>query len=110
MCMWLFVSFISGVAFCHAWHISGINMFQITAGICVAANVVPLLISAMTWALSNHIERGIKYAWKHYRLVLRLRKHLLNAGIYTTKKLGTMKWAEIPWITADFDPDFKSDA
>lgn len=108
MCMWLLISFISGVVFCHAWHISGIAMFKITACICGIMSGVPLLLSAATWAFSNHINRGIKYAWKHYRLVLGLRKHLLNAGIYTTKKLGAMKWAEIPWITVDFAPDFKS--
>ena len=108
MCMWLVMSFISGVAFCHAWNITGITMFKITALICGTANVVPLVISAGTWALSNRIDRGVKYAWKHYILVLGIRKHLLDARIYTAKKLGAIKWAKIPWITVDFAPDFKS--
>ncbi len=108
MCMWLLTSFISGVAFCRAWHISGTAMFKITALICGITNAVPLVYSAEKWALGNWIGRGVKYAWKHYKLVLGLRKHLLNAGIYTTKKLGAVKWAKIPWITVDFAPDFKS--
>lgn len=108
MCMWLLMSFISGVAFCHAWHISGINMFRITALICGIANIVPLVFFAEIWAFSNHIGRGVKYAWKHYKLVLGLRKHLLDAGIYTVRKLGAVRWAEIPWITVDFALDFRS--
>lgn len=107
MCMWFVMSFISGVAFCHAWNISGTSMFKITALICYIADIVPLVFSAVKWALCNRIDQGIKYAWEHYKLVLGLRKHLLDAGIYTTKKLGALKWAEIPWITADFAPDFK---
>ncbi len=108
MCMWSVISFVLGVAFCHAWNLSGTDMFKLTALICVAANIIPLSFSAIIWAFSNRIGRGIKYAWKHYRLVLGLRKHLLDAGIYTVKKLGALKWAEIPWVTADFAPDFKS--
>ena len=106
--MWSVISFVLGVAFCHAWNLSGTDMFKLTALICVAANIIPLSFSAIIWAFSNRIGRGIKYAWKHYRLVLGLRKHLLDAGIYTVKKLGALKWAEIPWVTADFAPDFKS--
>ena len=104
MCMWSVISFVLGVAFCHAWNLSGTDMFKLTALICVAANIIPLSFSAIIWAFSNRIGRGIKYAWKHYRLVLGLRKHLLDAGIYTVKKLGALKWAEIPWVTADFAP------
>lgn len=106
--MWLVVSSILGVAFCHAWDISGITMFKMTALICGIANSAPLVLTALIWALSNRMDRGIRYAWKHYRLVLGLRKHLLDAGIYTTKKLGAVKWAKIPWITVDFASDFKS--
>lgn len=108
MCFELVMVFISGVTFCHAWNISGFTMFKITALICGLTDVILLAYPAMKWALVNHMDRGIKYAWKHYRLVLGLRRHLLDAGIYTTRKLGAMKWAEIPWITVDFEPDFKS--
>lgn len=108
MCMWFVMCFILGVAFCHAGNISGITILKITALICGIASIAPLVLSAEIWAFSNHIDRGIKYAWKHYKLVLGLRKHLLDAGIYTTKKLGAVKWAEIPWITVDFASDFKS--
>ena len=107
MCMWFIMSFIPGVALCHAWHISGIAMFRITALICGIVNATPLVYSALKWAVGNQIEHGVKYAWKHYWLVLGLRKHLLDAGIYTTKRLGAVKWAEIPWVVVDFAPDFK---
>ena len=108
MCMWFVISSILGVAFCHAWNLSGINMFKVTSLICGIANAAPLFLSAEIWAFSNRMDRGIKYAWKHYKLVLGLRKHLLEAGVYTVKKLGTVKWAKIPWISVDFEPDFKS--
>ncbi len=108
LCAWFVMCFLLGVAFCHAGNISGITMFKTTALICGIVSFTPLAISAVTWAFCNHIDRGIKYAWKHYKLVRELRKHLLDAGIYTTKKLGAVKWAEIPWITVDFTPDFKS--
>lgn len=108
MCMWFVISFILGVVFCHAWNISGITMFKITALICVIAYITPLVFSAGIWAVSNRLDRGVKYAWKYYKLVLGLRKHLLNAGIYTIKKLCAVKWAEIPWIVVDFASDFKS--
>lgn len=108
LCMWLVMSSISGVAFCHAWNISGIIMFKIIAWICRIANGVPLAISVGIWAYRNRIDRGVKYAWKHYKLVHGLRKHLLDAGIYTTRKLGAVKWAKISRITVDFEPDFKS--
>lgn len=110
MCMWFVMCSILGVAFCHACNISGIDMFKIAVLICGIANIAPLLLSAEIWAISNKIDRGISYAWKHYKLVLELRKHLLDAGIYTTRKLGAMKWAKIPWISVDFTPDFKSGA
>lgn len=108
MFMWFVMCSILGVAFCHACNISGIDMFKIAALICGTANIAPLVFSAVKWAISNKLYWGIKYAWKHYKLVLGLRKHLLDAGIYTTKKLGAVKWAKIPWISVDFAPDFKS--
>lgn len=77
--------------------------------LCVNAICTPVLFFAVSmWAMRNQIDRGLKYAWKHYVLVLRLRKELLNAGIYTTRKIGVEKVAVIPWITIDFAPDFKS--
>ena len=67
-----------------------------------------LSFALLGWAVRNQIDRGLKYAWKHYVLVLRLRKELLDAGIYTTRKIGVEKVAVIPWVTVDFAPDFRS--
>ena len=108
MCIWFFMCSSLGVVCYHAWKISGITMFMITAVIFGLAGEIPPALSAGTWAYDNHIDRGIQYAWKHYKLVLGLRKHLLDAGIYTTKRLGAIKWANIPEIKADFASDFKS--
>lgn len=77
--------------------------------LCVTTVIMLILSFALFgWAIRNRIDRGLKYAWKHYVLVLRLRKELLNAGIYTTRKIGVEKVAVIPWITVNFAPDFKS--
>lgn len=108
MCMWFLVFSFLGVVCYHAWNISGTTMVITAALVCGVAGIAPLVLSAEIWAYSNHLGRGMKYAWKHYKLVLGLRKHLLDAGIYTTKKLGAVKWAKIPWITIDFDADYKS--
>lgn len=108
MCMCLVLGFISGVVLCRAGNISGAAAFKIAALVCGIVNAVPLVYSALRWAVSNRLDKGVKYAWKNYKLVFRLRKHLLNAGIYTDKRLGALRWADIPWITVDFAPDFKS--
>lgn len=108
LCMCLGLGFVSGMAFCHARDIPGAAMLKMVPLACAILGACPLACSAVMWALSNQIDRGVKYAWKHYRLVLGLRKHLLDAGIYTAKRLGAVKWAELPWIAADFAPDFKS--
>ena len=106
MCMWFLMLSFLGVVGYHAWNITGTTMFIIAALICGFAGIAPFVLSAEIWAFSNYLGRGVKYAWKHYKLVLGLRRHLLDAGIYTTKKLGALKWAKIPWITVDFEPDF----
>ena len=108
MCMWFLVCSFLGVVFYHAWNLSGITMFIMVVAICGMAGIAPLILSAEIWAFSNHMGRSFKYAFKHYILVHGIRKQLLDAGIYTTKKLGSVKYAEIPWITIDFEPDFKS--
>ena len=77
--------------------------------LCTTAVIMLILSFALLgWAVRNQIDRGLKYAWKHYVLVLRLRKELLDAGIYTTRKIGVEKVAVIPWVTVDFAPDFRS--
>ena len=107
LCVWLAVSFFLGVAFCHAGNISGTAKFKIAALACGILTAIPLVYSALRWALCNRLDRGVKYAWEHYKLVLGIRKHLLDAGIYTTKKLCAVRWAHIPWVVVDFAQDFK---
>lgn len=109
LCMWVAASFLLGVVFCHARNIPGADMLKPAGLVFGIAAAAPLIISAGLWALRNRMDRGgARYMWKHYKLVLRLRKQLLEAGIYTTRKFGAAKWAEIPWGTAEFAPDFKS--
>ena len=68
----------------------------------------PLLISGTVWALRNHIDKGVKYAWKHYLLVLSLRKQFFDAGLYVTRRIGASEIAVIPWISIKFLPDYAS--
>jgi len=99
---------VSSVALRHAWDALGMVVSSETRFICGIVPFVPPLISMGLWALRNQMNRGIKYAWKHYRLVLRLRKQLLDTGIYTEIKFGALKLAKIPRIVVDFSPDFKT--
>lgn len=109
LCMLLLMCSLSGVVFYHTWRLFGIDIFLTAAMASMAATVLPLTYSTALWMLRNRIDKGgIQYMWKHYHLVLRLRRQLLEAGIYTTKRLGTVRLADIPWITVDFAPDFKS--
>ncbi|MCM1252325.1 MAG: FtsK/SpoIIIE domain-containing protein [Clostridium sp.] len=108
MLLWFTVNFVLSAVFYRAWNITRSGLLQMATTVCLVAGIIPFFYSAVIWAYSNRIERGIKYAWKHYRLALGLRKQLLNAGIYTTQRLGAVKWAKIPWIVVDFAPDFKS--
>ncbi|MDE7446253.1 MAG: hypothetical protein K2N15_11230 [Lachnospiraceae bacterium] len=104
------MSLISGVMICHVFRISGSTIFKMTACWCCLLTIVPLSVSIVIWALGNQINKGIYYMWKHDRLVSRLRKQLLDAGIYTTIRFGACRLARIPWIKVDFAPDFKSGA
>lgn len=101
-------SLISGIAFCYAGKITGMDRLTLIGLICGIINLIPLSISAVLWALKNQIDKGILYAWKHYTLVLFIRHQLLHAGIYNIVKIGSTKLAEIPWVTAYFSPDYKN--
>lgn len=90
--------------FCYVEHLP-LKVFLLC--LCIVSTPV-LIFTVSIWAIRNQIDRGMKYAWIHYVLVLRLRKELLNAGIYTIRKIGVEKVAVIPWITVDFASDFKS--
>ncbi len=107
LCLLFISSIISSTAVCRAGHILGTAMYQIIALLCVIINIAPLLLAVVLWSLRNHINKGIKYAIKHYKLVLRLRQQLLDADIYTIKRIGSTKLAKIPWITVYFSPDFQ---
>lgn len=109
LCMWVAASFLLGVVSCRARDIPGADMLKPAGLVFGIAAAAPLIISAGLWALRNRMDRGgARYMCRHYKLVLKLRKQLLEAGIYTTKKFGAAKWAEIPWVTAEFAPGFKS--
>ena len=108
LCMMAAITFAFGVAFCYAGGVTGIARFQLIGLLSGTASLAPLIYSAGIWALSNQMDKGIRYMWEHYKLVLRLRRQLLDAGVYTTRKLGGAKWAVIPWITVDFNPGFRS--
>lgn len=107
LCMLFASSLLTGMAVCHAGHLSGTVMLQIIALTYATINMMPLSIAAVKWGLTNHIDKGIKYAWLHYMMVHRLRKQLLDADVYTLRRFGTTKYAVIPWITIDFSPDFQ---
>ena len=62
----------------------------------------------MVWALRNHIDKGVKYAWKHYLLVMSLRKQLLEAGLYITTRIGASEVARLPQIGVEFLSGFAS--
>lgn len=109
LCVPFIICSLLGVVFYHAWHLSEIDTFLMITMICGMISVVLFICSAVLWLLRNHIDGGgIRYICKHYLMVLKLRRQLLEAGIYTTKKFITVPLAVIPRITINFEPDFKS--
>lgn len=108
LCMYICASLITGTALCRAGNITGMDMLQIAGLACYIISLPTLLLSVVLWLLRNQINRGIIYAWRHYRLVHRIRCQLLDADIYTIARFGSTKIAKIPWITVDFAPDYKS--
>lgn len=105
---WTAMSVICGVAICYAAGISGISMLTVTGLIWMILCIVPLLTTIAVWALSNQINRGLRYMWRHYNLQLRLRRQLLDAGFYNIINVGKTKLAQLPWIKIDFESDYKS--
>lgn len=105
---WTVMSTICGVAICYAAGIYGSDMLTLAWLIWVILCFPPLLISGTVWALRNHIDKGVKYAWKHYLLVLSLRKQFFDAGLYVTRRIGASEIAVIPWISIKFLPDYAS--
>lgn len=107
MCMLFLSSFISGVAFCYIGNITGITALKIISLICAIINIVPLGITCAFWLLRNQINKGIKYAYRHHKMVHCLRKQLIDAGIYTEVKFGVTKLAQLPNITINFTSDYQ---
>lgn len=104
---WLILSFTLGVASCYAGAITGAGAFLSAGTVCFASFLVPSFLAAAFWAVENQVNKGPRYAWKQYRLRLGLRRQLLEAGIYITKSFGSVKLAEVPWVTVWFAPGFQ---
>lgn len=105
---WTIMGAVCGVAICYAAGIYGSNMLTLAGLAWCILCFPPLLISGTVWAVGNQINKGLKYAWKHYMLVLSLRRQLLDAGLYVTRKIGAAEIAVIPWISVEFMPDYAS--
>ena len=106
--LWSVMSAVCGVAISYAAGIYGSDMLTLSWLIWVILCFPPLLISGTVWAVGNQINKGFKYAWKHYMLVLSLRRQLLDAGLYVTRRIGAVEIAVIPGISVEFMPDYAS--
>lgn len=105
---WTVISAVCGVAICYAAGIYGSDMLTLSWLIWIILCFPPILIVAVVWALRNHIDKGVKYAWKHYILVLSLRKQLLDAGIYSMWRIGMPEVVKLPQIGVEFLSGFAS--
>ena len=105
---WIVICMVCGVAICYAAGIYGLNMLTLSWLAWCILCIPPLLTTGVVWAVGNQINNGVKYAWKHYKLVLSLRRQLLDAGLYITRKIGAIEIAVIPAISVKFLPDYAS--
>lgn len=106
--VWSVMSAVCGVAISYAAGACGADMLMLSWLTWCILCIMPLVTSGVVWALRNQIDRGLKYMWKHYLLVLSLRKQLLDAGLYVTRRIGASEVAIIPEISVKFLPDYVS--
>lgn len=106
--VWSLMSAVCGVAISYAAGAYGADMLILSWLTWCILCLPLLLISGVVWAVGNQINKGVKYAWKHYMLVLSLRRQILDAGLYVTRRIGASEVAIIPEISAKFLPDYAS--
>ena len=106
--VWSLMSAVCGVAISYAAGACGADMLILTWLTWCILCLIPLLTSGVVWALRNQIDKGLKYMWKHYLFVLFLRRQLLDAGLYVTRRIGATEIAVIPEISVKFLPDHAS--
>ncbi len=97
----------AGIALCYAGNKSGNERFLILGFMCFMAVSMTLFVSVILWAMRHQLDKGIKYVWKHYKLVRLIERQLLDAGIYTTVKIGDSKLAKIPWVAIQFEKNYQ---
>lgn len=108
LCVLFIITLLPGVAFCYAGNKFGIDVFGIIGMDFLKVNFILLLISSVYWAFKNKLHKGVRYAWRHYILVLRLRRQLLDAKICTELNFGASKIVKPPGITVSFGSDLKT--
>lgn len=106
--VWTVMSAVCGVAISYAAGACGADMLILSWLTWCILCLLPLVISGVVWMLRNQIDKGVIYMWKHYLLVLSLRKQLLDAGLYITRRIGASEVAIIPEISVKFLPDYVS--
>lgn len=62
--------------------------------------------SLLIWMKRNHIEKGIKYSFVHYFLVLRIRTSLLDAGYFVKRQFFGIDVAKLPKINLKMDENY----
>lgn len=98
----------TGIALCYAGNKLGDDRLLMPASLCCMVALVPLYISVAIWGMRHQLDKGLRYMWKHYKLVRLIERQLLDAGLYTTIKIGDSKLAKIPWVTVYFSKDYRS--
>lgn len=106
--VWSVMSAVCGVAISYAAGACGADMLILSWLTWCILCLMPLVTSGVVWALRNQINKGLKYMWKHYLFVLSLRRQLLDAGLYITRRIGASEVAIIPEISVKFLPDYVS--
>lgn len=106
--LWLLVTLFLGMACGYAGYRFEVGILIFMAGFFITCNIIPFFLSAVVWALDNELYNGVRYAVKVYMLECRIRRQLLDAKIYTERKIGAFKVAKLPAITVRLDSDLKA--
>lgn len=69
-------------------------------------NVILAFAGILCWCVSHHINRGIRYAFAHTKMVRNVKTALLDAGYYYQKQYSNEEIvAVLPKVKVEFDKD-----
>jgi len=75
--------------------------------VCIFAITVVGTCSVTFWSMRNHISKGWRFALRHYKLCLSVRRALLDAAYYVPRQFFGTAVAQLPKIKLTFTDNYQ---